>query len=210
MLLAATCVCFAATDQTVQQHSRPPSPSTADDHPGSDFLQNVHDGSVRLQVRSHHSEDDPDQRYLQQVKSSSPHLEPLHLVLLFPRGEKGWEHSIPHASAHRPGPEGHAEEGDDGDAEGPCDPDGSHLTTIRREYCAYRLMQHRSADNVILLAGLLGHEWEVTQWAMLENERLQYIRYNQAPLRADVYRVSLIAEREYPHLLHCGTSQQFC
>ena len=69
------------------------------------------------------------QRYLQQVKSNSPHPETLHVVLLFPKGEMGWEHSIPHAPMHRPGPDSHAEEGGEGDADRPCDPDDHTMLT---------------------------------------------------------------------------------
>ena len=53
--------------------------------------------------------------------------------MLFPKRDMRWEHSILNTHANQLGPESRAEEGGEGDAQWSCDPDGSRLTTARRE-----------------------------------------------------------------------------
>lgn len=54
-------------------------------------------------------------------------------------------------------------------------------------YYAYRLMIRNNEDNHILRFRRLFHQYFVDMYAKTETERLNFIRFNQAKLRADDY-----------------------
>lgn len=54
-------------------------------------------------------------------------------------------------------------------------------------YYAYRLMIRNNEDNHILRFRRLFHQYVVDMYAKTETERLNFIRFNQAKLRADDY-----------------------
>ncbi|KIH49019.1 hypothetical protein ANCDUO_20907 [Ancylostoma duodenale] len=91
--------------------------------------------------------------------------DPLSYPLLFPRGEFGW-----HSGMEKQRVQGRKR---------------SKLT--QREYYAYLLFP-RNSFNPILHAGKLMQEFLVDSWLKIEQNRLKFIRQNQAQLRADTYR----------------------
>ncbi|VVC30387.1 Helitron helicase-like domain [Cinara cedri] len=54
-------------------------------------------------------------------------------------------------------------------------------------FYAYRLMIRANEDNNILRCSQLFHQNIVDMYAKIKSERLRYIRYNQAKLRAEEY-----------------------
>ncbi|KIH45089.1 hypothetical protein ANCDUO_24875, partial [Ancylostoma duodenale] len=99
------------------------------------------------------------------ITDHDPKCDPLSYPLLFPRGELGW-----HPGVEKQRVEGRKR---------------SKLT--QREYYAFLLFPRRSF-NPILHAGKLMQQFVVDSWVKIEQNRLKYIRQNQAQLRADTYR----------------------
>jgi hypothetical protein len=106
---------------------------------------------------------------LKRISQLNPLYDPLHYVLLFPRGEQGWHKHL----ALRPGPNGQIRS-KNGNISQTC-------------YYAYRLHQHLNEPSTILQGGRLFQQWIVDGWASTEQNKLNWIRNNQKTLRADVY-----------------------
>lgn len=71
-----------------------------------------------------------------------------------------------------------------------CDPTTRQETNKNvsaMNYYAYRLMMRHNEDNHILKCRQLFHQYVVDMYAKIESERLRYIRFNQAKLRAEEY-----------------------
>ena len=60
--------------------------------------------------------------------------------------------------------------------------------TTMMKYYAYRLMIHSGTFNTIQRCGRLYQQYIVDMYAKIEGSRLQYIKYNQSNLRADLYQ----------------------
>ena len=104
---------------------------------------------------------------LKRISHINPAYDPLHYVLLFPRGEHGWHKLLP----MRPGDRGQ-----------------TRSNTISQTcYYAYRLHQRRNEASTILQGGRLFQQWIVDGWASTEQSKLNWIKANQKTLRADVY-----------------------
>ncbi|RCN49553.1 hypothetical protein ANCCAN_04325 [Ancylostoma caninum] len=99
------------------------------------------------------------------ITDYDPKCDPLCYPLLFPRGEYGWH----------PGMEKQRVQGRK----------RSKLT--QREYYAYLLFP-RNHFNPIHHAGKLMQQFVVDSWVKIEQNRLKFIRQNQARLRMDTYR----------------------
>ncbi|RCN31185.1 hypothetical protein ANCCAN_23039 [Ancylostoma caninum] len=99
------------------------------------------------------------------ITDYDPKCDPLCYPLLFPRGQHGWH----------PGMEKRRVEGRK----------RSKLT--QREYYAYLLFL-RNQFNPIHHAGKLMQQFVVDSWVKIEQNRLKFIRQNQAQLRVDTYR----------------------
>ena len=106
---------------------------------------------------------------LRRISQLNPLYDPLHYVLLFPRGEEGWCTHIP----LHPGPNGQTRS-----------KNGNITQTC---YYAYRLHQRRNEPSTILQGRRLFQQWVVDGWASTEQSKLNWIRNNQKTLRSDVY-----------------------
>ena len=107
---------------------------------------------------------------LKRISQLSPAYDPLHYVLLFPRGKHGWHDKIP----LHPGANGQTRT-KNGNISQTC-------------YYAYRLHQRNNEPSTILQGGRLFQQWIVDGWASTEQNKLNWIRNNQKSLRADVYK----------------------
>jgi hypothetical protein len=107
---------------------------------------------------------------LQRISQLSHAYATLHYVLIHPRGEDGWDISIPM----------NLNEGQRGRAK--------NVTQLL--YYAYRLHprpDHLDSNN-IFRGGRLFQQYVVDAWASIEQSRLNWIKNNQQQLRADCYR----------------------
>ena len=77
--------------------------------------------------------------------------------LIFPRGEAGWKIGLRYNN------------------------DAAKNKLTLRDWCAYYLPK-RDPENISLLSGRLFQQFIVDQYAKIEEERLLYIRHNQATL----------------------------
>ncbi|KAG1095445.1 hypothetical protein G6F42_018552 [Rhizopus arrhizus] len=112
------------------------------------------------------------------------HYDPLHYIFMFPAGDPGWYCDI---KSYNP----EAMSTDDGDSDSE---NGDSYVTIMQYYSS-RLMIRQGADanlpknqQVGLHSfGKLFRQYIVDMFAKMEQQRLNFIRYNQKSLRAAVY-----------------------
>ena len=97
---------------------------------------------------------------LQRITESHCAFYSLHYVLLFPLGDNGWHLKIPHSKG----------KGD--------------ITAM--EFYSFRLMV-RSSISYLHLFGRLFHQYLVDMFAKIEQQRLNYIKFNQQKIRVDLY-----------------------
>ena len=110
------------------------------------------------------AEQHPSGNNLMTINTEHPMYDPLMYVLMFPYGDKGYELGIYTSKGRR-----------------------QKVTAMR--YYRYRLMPHSgNTFNTIHRMGKLFQQYIVDMYAKIEWERLQYIRYHQRELRADVYQ----------------------
>ena len=93
--------------------------------------------------------------------------DPLHFVLLFPRGEAGWHHGLRQAS-------------DD------IETTPKKLTLW--QLGAYQLEVRAGARCVLHQACKLAEEYFVDMFAKMEQSRLSWLRWNQGELRTDLHQ----------------------
>ncbi|KZP20021.1 hypothetical protein FIBSPDRAFT_708719, partial [Athelia psychrophila] len=89
----------------------------------------------------------------------------LHYVVLFPHGEDGWRWDlrIVHPEKEQP----------------------RRVSQIR--HCAYRIHVRPNHFNTILRGGRLFQQYVVDMWASADQNRLKFLRNNQAMIRASLY-----------------------
>jgi hypothetical protein len=106
---------------------------------------------------------------------------PLHYVLMFPRGEDGWYPSIPlhnNLSVYQEVDEIFSDE----------DEENKSKYVSAMNYFAYRLQIRSPREPIILHRfGRLFQQWIVDMYAIVEQMRLNYLKFNQKKLRADLY-----------------------
>ncbi|KAG2738487.1 hypothetical protein P692DRAFT_201906832 [Suillus brevipes Sb2] len=107
---------------------------------------------------------------LKRISQLSHAYSTLHYVLLFPSGEEGWHLDIP-LNVNQQG-----------------NRRAKKVTQLL--YYAYRihLRPARMDHNNIFRGGRLFQQYVVDAWASIEQNNLNWIRHNQARLRADCYR----------------------
>ncbi|XP_057482346.1 uncharacterized protein LOC130769157 isoform X2 [Actinidia eriantha] len=105
---------------------------------------------------------------LMRISECHPAYLPLHYVLLFPRGELGWEPQLKQWDVLRD------------------QPSNDRLTQL--QFYSYRLFERSTEYSTILRAGKLFQEFLVDAWAATEQNRLNYNRFNQGRLRAELYK----------------------
>jgi hypothetical protein len=98
--------------------------------------------------------------------------DPLHFVLLFPRGELGWTEDIPSSAQQRRRP-GRAVVDTEVALQQVAKP--AHGTVTLREYLAYYLMDREGQPNPLHRCGALFQEWTVIQWAKVEQQPTPFL-----------------------------------
>ncbi|KAI8532731.1 hypothetical protein RHMOL_Rhmol11G0236300 [Rhododendron molle] len=104
---------------------------------------------------------------LMQINECHPAYLPLHYVLLFPRGELGWEPDMKQWDVKNDRPA------------------AERLTQM--EFYSHRLFERDTEYSTILRGGKLFQEFLVDAWAATEQNRLTYYKLNQARLRTSLY-----------------------
>ena len=110
---------------------------------------------------------------LQRISYGSPGYIPLHYTLLYPNGDLGWHWDMLL--------QGRGQAEDDG---GELDENG-RLTAHR--YHAYHIHYREQHNGLLFLGGRLFQQYLVDVWAQIEQAHLEFIRYHQDDLRAEVY-----------------------
>ena len=108
---------------------------------------------------------------IRRISHLHPNYTPLHYVLMFPKGDKGWDKGTPLVS----------------DAQGRRRTKSGLLSETL--YYAYRL-HHRANEAIssVFLAGKLFHQYIVDAWASTEQSKLSWIHNNQKEIRAELYQ----------------------
>ena len=96
---------------------------------------------------------------IKKISELHPSYDPLHYVLLFPRGDDGWHADIPIIRS------------------------GIRKRVSQMQFYSYRL-QIRNGD-WIQSASRLYQQYIVDQYAKIEQNRLNYLRQNQSTLRTE-------------------------
>jgi hypothetical protein len=102
--------------------------------------------------------------HLLRVKHSHPAYFPLGYVLLFPRGELGWHWNLLLQGRNR-----------------------SRTKVSLQMFCKYRIHQRSNERSLIFYAGRLFQQLLVNFFANIELDRLNWVRFNQATIRAESY-----------------------
>ena len=117
-----------------------------------------------------------------------PCADPLHFVLLFPRGDYGWCPGIEAGTARTAVRPSRAVTRADLEER----PRSRRSEVTLREYVVYYMMERDPEENSYLqLFDDLYQEWIVLNWAKEEQRRLGFLRHNQSTLRADQYQAVL-------------------
>ncbi|KAF9025557.1 hypothetical protein BDZ89DRAFT_888347, partial [Hymenopellis radicata] len=104
---------------------------------------------------------------MKRIYDTNPAYQALYYVLLFPRGEHGWEIGIPYS-----------EQGSN-----------RRKFVTQLEYYAYRLHERRTIYESahIFSAKYLLQQYIVDAWAQIDQSRLRYLSTHQDQLRVDLY-----------------------
>ena len=90
---------------------------------------------------------------------------PLRFTLLFPRGDPGWEKNLPLNDEYN-----------------------RRIQISAREFYNYHIMERPGEfNNHIQKSGRIFQEFVCMSWIIVENNKLNYLKYNQTKLRADNY-----------------------
>jgi hypothetical protein len=107
---------------------------------------------------------------LQYINELHPSYMPLQYPLLFPRGEDGWHPNIPKSN-------------------GTFVPENTKNEKVTQaEFFGLRMQSRTGKSQSLLRGGCLLQQYIMDTWASLEQNRLQYLRRNQAKLQAKVYQ----------------------
>ena len=104
----------------------------------------------------------------QRISHLHPSYSSLHYVLLFPYGEDGWHNDIP----ARPGPQGQQRS----------------PKVSQRAYYAHRIHVRPGIQPALFWGGKLFQQYVVDAWASTEQNMLNWVRFHQKELRADIYQ----------------------
>ena len=115
---------------------------------------------------------------LQRISELHPSYDPLHYVLLFPRGDDGWHENISLTRSN------------------------VRKRVTQLQYYSYRL-QIRDGD-WIQSAGRLFQQYIVDQYAKIEQNRLNYLRQNQSVLRTEFYQGAMDAMHAGDNAINVG------
>ena len=114
---------------------------------------------------------------------------PLHYVLLFPRGDDGWHPWIPvHGAPLIAEEDAHDSEEDDQPQDDDCRHTAKRKHITIMQFYAYRLQVRIGEGRGLHLAGRLFQQYIVDAYAVMEQNRLNYIKANQKKIRAELYQ----------------------
>ena len=99
---------------------------------------------------------------LQRINEMNPSYDPLHYPVLFPMGDFGWANDLLQCGTSR-------------------------KITLKQFY-AFRIMEREGDYSVLHRSKRLFHEYLVDQYAKIETSRLDFLRNNQATIRAELYQ----------------------
>ena len=105
---------------------------------------------------------------LKRISHLHPSYSSLHYVLLFPYGEDGWHTDIP----SQPGPQGQQRS----------------PKVSQRAYYAHHLHARLGIQPALFWGGKLFQQYVVDSWASIEQNMLNWVKFHQKELRADVYQ----------------------
>ena len=132
----------------------------------------------------------PHEGGIQRISEIHRAYTPLHYVLMFPRGEDGWHPNIPIHNDLMRGEDGwhpnipHNDEVFDDEGEANI----SSKCISAMNYFAYRFQVGRPNEPVTLhYYGRLFQQWIVDMYTVMEQTRLNYLRFNQKQIRAELY-----------------------
>ena len=108
----------------------------------------------------------PKDHPLQNISHMNPNCDPMMYPILFPSGQKGWDHTEQHTQDHRT---------------------AIHNRLTQLQYYSYRLAV-RCGFSAIHQAGKLLHQYLVDAYVKTEGERLLYISLHQSQLRVERYQ----------------------
>ena len=108
----------------------------------------------------------PRDKPLQKISCTSPHIDPMAYPLIFPKGDFGWDTNLSH--------------------------NGEYASEVRNrvtqsQFYNYRIAI-RSEFSALHLSSRLFQQFLVDAYVKVEGQRLDFIKRNQAQLRADSYR----------------------
>ena len=134
---------------------------------------------------------------LQRISQHSPCYMSMCYPVIIPHGEEGWHPLIPLADINladnvnlqvRHRTHINSESEDDSDAQdAPRHGRGGSKRVSLSQYHAFQLHKRDGIFSPLLHAGRLCQEYCVDAWVCAESNRLQWVRTNQAKLRADCY-----------------------
>jgi Helitron helicase-like domain at N-terminus len=99
---------------------------------------------------------------LKRINEMNPSYDPLHYPLLFPFGDFGWANDLLQV--------------------------GTRRTITLKQFYAFRIMQRVDEFSLIHRGKRLFQEYLVDQYAKIETSRLDFLRHNQATIRAELYQ----------------------
>lgn len=104
---------------------------------------------------------------LKPIHPDHPSYMPLHYVLLFPYGDDGYSNDLEL-----------------------LDPDDvrKNKSVSQRAYYRYRLHPHEDERSALFYGCRLFQQYVVDAWAICDQSKLQWLRYNQKNIRADLYK----------------------
>ena len=122
-------------------------------------------------------------QHLERISELHPMYLSLHYVLLFPTGQLGWHRRMLRADAQADG-----EGGNLNDEENPLNeetPTRKRKYVTQMEWFGYRLFPRIHETQHLFKAGKLLQEFIVDAWALTEQSRLNWVKFNQAKLRVE-------------------------
>ncbi|CAN1181910.1 ATP-dependent DNA helicase pif1 [Linum perenne] len=117
---------------------------------------------------------------LERISVYHPSLMSLQYPLLFPYGEDGWRSDIESCSRA-------------------TDEDGNGKMLTQCDFYAYRLQTRLHEGHTLLLSGKLFQQYVVNAYALIEAERLEWIRDNQRKLRVHYFNGLMDAFLQVPY-----------
>ena len=119
-------------------------------------------------------------RHKERISDCHPFYPALRYVLLFSKGELGWQPNIPCVEIENINEAVHDEDSDDNERKQKC--------VSMAQFYRYQLHIRSVGSQHLFMAGSLFQEYVCEAWAVAEQNRLNYIKANQKKLRVELYK----------------------